>query len=420
MSNVFQPQNSSIMRISIKNIPFYLLCLTIPFENTALSFIGGVFTAPLPIIFIPLFLVYILLNVRNLQPEAFLLLKVFSFFVVYSLMMVFFYIGKYDVGFLTDRGIRLILMEIPSIVIFIIITMQNQRALDRGVFIIFSVVIITFLLNLIIPELFNNKSIIQGTAALSPDRMRGLTFEASMFGFQFVLAALLFVSAIKSNTLISYFLIIMACIAITSKGTIIGLILSIAIGIAFFSKTSLPIKIITGGLLGVISFLILNILLSGDFATDLDKYSSVATRSSVILTSIFSLFPNPFGSGFFGYLPAFYENGIQVFNYMTSLFPSLNYNELLGLLIIGTTDGVSTKSFFFDWLIYGGILFLYLYIRFVSFIIKKQLVNHHKNEFVIFVFLIIASTFYIPIGLHYIAAFALGYIYSKIKNSNNI
>ena len=52
--------------MNIKRIVFYLLCVLLPFENTALASIGGVFTAPLGIILVPVMLLLILTDIRKL------------------------------------------------------------------------------------------------------------------------------------------------------------------------------------------------------------------------------------------------------------------------------------------------------------------------------------------------------------------
>ncbi|WP_321325725.1 hypothetical protein [Thiomicrorhabdus sp.] len=417
MPNVFQPQNSSIMRISIKNIPFYLLCLTIPFENTSLASIGGVFTAPLSFLLVPFFLTYIIYKAKSLNKSSFFIIKYIFFMIIYSLAVLFFYIDEYDMYFLVDRGIRFLLLTIPLITVFIIGSMQTEEVMKKGIYITFSVVMLSFFINLLVPDLINNTSFIQYSSALSVDRMRGFTLEASNFGFQFVLIFLMFLAAKKLNNLIFIPIIILTCLLITSKGSIIGFMVAIGITFAFFSKTHPAFKIILAFIFSILIFYFLQLTLEDTITRDIEKYNSIATRSTVILTSLITLVTNPFGAGFFGYLPSIYENGHTAMDIMNSLFPGdLNFSEFTQYLIVGQTDGVSTKSFFFDWLIYGGLVFLYFYIKFVFRLLKVFIITNSKLEFTVLIFLMLSTMFFISIETRYIAALALSFLYLRYNS----
>lgn len=414
------------MNFQLRNIPFYLLCFMIPFENTALASIGGVFTAPLAILLIPFFLIYIVFSINKLSGSSYFIIKYLFLFTAYSLAMLYFYSDKYDLYFLTDRGFRFLLLAIPPIAIFIIVTMQTKEVMKKGIFIIFSIVVTSFIINLVAPNIVNSPSFIQNTPALSIDRMRGFTLEASTFGFQFVLISLMFLAIAKFKPIFFFPLIVIACLLITSKGTIIVFLIAIGTTYVIFSPLHPGLKIFLSTLMGIAIFLILELFLQDAFMRDIEKYNSIATRSTVILTSLTTMISTPLGSGFFGFLPSVYENGHIAVNIMDSLFPSmLNFSEFTTYLVVGATDGISTKSFFFDWLIFGGLPFLYFYVKYISRLFKSFYIDKNRIEVSTLLFLVLSTMFFIPIEAHYIAPFALGFLYNQYKenildeNSNN-
>ncbi len=408
----------------MRNFLFYLLCAFIPFENTALAMLGGVFTAPLGIVLMPFIIMSIVMNTKLISALDIKILKSFFIFSLYSLSVLVIFYDDYDMIFLFDRGIRFMLLIIPHIAIFIYSTRQTNDTLIKGVFIMFCIILLSFILNLTIPNVVNNTSIVQHTSAFSPDRLRGFTLEASTFGFQFVLVILMMLS-IKKNisiikdvpTILIYGLIVICCIAITSRGTLICFLLTAFLTYVVLSKSSFVIKAIGGSILAVIAYVIFDAFLLNSFISDIEKYNSIATRSSVLLTSVISLLTNPFGYGFFGFLPAMYENGLVAIDVMDAAFPSLfNFNEFALYLRKGETLGVSTKSFFFDWLIFAGLPFLWLYLKSLRYFTKQFIKEHSEADFSVFVFLIVCTMFFIPIEVRYIASFCLAFLYCKTKS----
>lgn len=90
-------------------------------------------------------------------------------------------------------------------------------------------------------------------------------------------------------------------------------------------------------------------------------YTSITfgTRFTSLVNSlkVFSL--NPFGTGFSGMITSYVENLHNTLN--GDLVSELNLSEIRGYL---TTDkNLSTKSFFFDNLIFGGIFFLFFFYK---------------------------------------------------------
>lgn len=141
-----------------------------------------------------------------------------------------------------------------------------------------------------------------------------------------------------------------------------------------------------GGFLGFVlrEIILEQITTSGTFGT---RFSSIITSLSV-----FVLCPIGVGwSGFVTYYP-------QVLEYIleSSLVDQFNLQEIRGYL--STTKALSTKSAFFDELIYGGVFFL---IFFYQFYIKRYL-TLSKIKDLDFYFLRIPVAFAIMAGIVYI------------------
>lgn len=393
---------------------FYLFCLLIPFENTALSGIGGVFTASLGVVLIPFFLLFLLLNIKHVRRYE---LKVgfgFFLFYLYSFIMLFFYIGDYQNSFLIDRGVRFSLIVLAPIIVFLVCIRQTEEVLSRGAILIFMVVCFSYILNLVNRDLVNTTSFFQSTPALSPHRMRGFTLEASHFGFQLVVSSLLFLSVVLRNKVLPIFLLIVATYFVTSKGTLLSLMIVVPLAFLIVARVRLDMKLYV-----LLSMLIFVAIFSSDsiysmFETDIEKYNSVATRAAVLTAAILSVVFNPFGAGFFGFLPSIYENGNLAITILDNAFPSmLNFTEFSLYLVVGSVEGVSTKSFFFNWLIYGGLLFLYFYMKLIIPICRNIIAKRNYYDISLFLFLLITTSTFITIESRYIAPFALAFLYKR-------
>ena len=190
--------------MNIKRIVFYLLCVLLPFENTALASIGGVFTAPLGIILVPVMLLLILADIRKLPAFDLNVIKFFFLTLGISFVSLLFFL-EFDTGFLIDRGSRFVLIVIPTFTVFLFTMRQSMQTLVTGGFILSCMIFLIYLVNLLAPSVVNTPSFLQHNAAFSPHRMRGFTLEASTFAFQFVLACLLFchIKKIMSVALLS-------------------------------------------------------------------------------------------------------------------------------------------------------------------------------------------------------------------------
>ncbi|MBA5763776.1 hypothetical protein H2O73_15535 [Vibrio sp. 404] len=390
---------------------FLLFCFMIPFENTALASIGGVFTAPLGITLIPLLALQVVLSYQRLSKVEIGAIKLLFGFFVYSFAVLALFYGDYNKVFLLDRGLRFILLFIPLIVVFLTVMRHDEKLVYQGVMVMASVIIMSFVLNLVARGFINSPSFLHQNYALSPHRMRGFTLEASTFGFQYVLVLLMVAAIYRIHLLLLAPLIVVSIILITSKGTLISFFITLLITFVVFSRINLFHKMLASIILIGFSTAFLYVFLGDSIINDVERYSSIATRGTAVMTAIMSLLHNPLGGGFFGYLPSMYEYGVVAMEFMDSLAPRLfNFAEFAGYLVVGETKSVSTKSFFFDWTIFGGVFFVYFYFKFVGRLFGFFIRNRMPYDFAILLFLSLATTFFMSIEVRYIAPFALGFL----------
>lgn len=398
----------------MQKVVFLLFCILVPFENTALAAIGGVFTAPLGIILIPLLSLQVALSYRTLSKTEFNTIKLLFGFFVYSFILLVVFYSDYNKMFLFDRGLRFLILIIPSVVVFLTVVRQDEKLLYQGVLAIAGVVIFAFMLNLAARGFINGSSFFHYNYALSPHRMRGFTLEASTFGFQFALVLLMVAAIYRINLFVITPIVAAAIILITSKGTLICFLLTIFITFVVFSRIN-PFHKMLASIILLFAISVFVVTFLGDsIINDIERYTSVATRGTAVMTAIMSLIHNPLGGGFFGYLPSMYEYGLIALNFVDGLAPRLlNFSEFSQYLVVGETKSVSTKSFFFDWVIFGGVFFVYIYVKYIGRLFAFFVQNRMQYDFAILLFLVLATAFFMSIEVRYIAPFALGFVYVR-------
>ncbi|MGF1908725.1 hypothetical protein L4C38_04670 [Vibrio kasasachensis] len=390
---------------------FLLFCFMIPFENTALASIGGVFTAPLGITLIPLIALQIVFSYKQLSKIEFGTIKLLFGFFAYSFVLLALFYSDYNKVFLLDRGLRFALLFIPLVIVFLTVMRHDEKLVYQGVMIMATVIVMSFALNLVARGFINSPSFIHHNFAMSPHRMRGFTLEASTFGFQYVLILLMVAAIYRINLLLLAPLIVASVVLITSKGTLISFFITLLVTFVIFNRINLFHKLLASVILVGFSTIFLYLFLGDSIINDVERYSSIATRGTAVMTAIMSLIHNPIGGGFFGYLPSMYEYGAVAMEFMDGLAPRLfNFTEFAAYLVVGETKSVSTKSFFFDWTIFGGVFFVYFYCKYVGRLLMFFIKNRMPYDFAILMFLSLATTFFMSIEVRYIAPFALGFL----------
>ncbi|WP_107851131.1 hypothetical protein [Oceanimonas marisflavi] len=390
---------------------FYIICIFIVFENTSLSRYGGVFTAPLAITLLPLVVLLWIIKIKRITALEKRLLLFFFLSFLMSLFFIFVYYNHEAFGFLVDRGWRFFILASASLVFLLYFLLFDYNTLWNGVLLSSVVIVFVLFLNLVAPDFFNSTSFIQGTQALSPHRMRGATLEASTFGFQVGVAGIVLSRYFAVPKLLMFSLLSFLILLTTSKGGLITFSLAFFISLLSSNVINRRCKALLVSLsIFVIPFIFITFVLPA-LQSDIDKYSSVATRMTMIFMSIYTLFTAPLGVGYFGYLPSIYMNGESVVGFIDSLYPGVfNFSEVKSYFIFGAVKGVSTKSFVFDWMMYFGVPFCFLFCRVLLWYVRRL----KKGDFhflCLFWFVVLSITFYLPIDQRFIVPLVFAMLY---------
>lgn len=272
--------------------------------------------------------------------------------------------------------------------------------------------ILSLIINVINPVFISESSFIHHNSIESIDRFRGFTPEASTFGFQIVICALLGGVAIKRLNV--FFLIVAFVLAVlsTSKGAAITLLISLFIvSLSYQSRIK---ALLLASIFSVTSYFIFIYFIFPNIYIDVQKFTSIATRSTMIFTSISSLLHYPFGVGFCGYLPVVYEQGPDAIKFISAMMPvKLNYSEVSQYFFVGNFESVGTKSFVFDMVIYFGLMFIIPFLLLTWKVYKTFIKFNEYLYAILFVFFVFSLTFYISSFSCYLIPFLFALFFLK-------
>jgi len=205
--------------------------------------------------------------------------------------------------------------------------------------------------------------------------------------------------------------IIYGCILLGSKGGLLTLLFLGILGLKYIRWQSKILFVSIGIIAIVISFShIINYMINVGY--NLEKYSSLTTRLTMILAAIISLFHNPIGSGFGSYLIFFDSNIIEAKKVVEMI---LNYFGIIPIFYEVNTYLYSAKNYatksmlfnlimFFGW--FGLIIFVYLHYK----IYKK--IGRNTALRLLFLFLLIEHIFFVDSLYLYNFWFAFAFIYN--------
>jgi len=82
--------------------------------------------------------------------------------------------------------------------------------------------------------------------------------------------------------------------------------------------------------------------------------------------------------------------------------------------VVGQVKGVGTKTFLMDWLIIGGMVFLYFYVKAIRYFVNELNKKKDFYLYVMFLFVVVSTSFYIPADGHYIAPLVVAYLMKNL------
>lgn len=380
-----------------------------------------------PIIFLtPLFLVYELLNLKNnkiriskYQSYLILYLSLLCFLSVIYVVIV--YVKYGTLLFLEEniivKSIKYAIYPITCLLFYRFIY-TFLRSDDKNLKRLFKAIYINQLLLIIILllELPTRKTGISPISFFHPEeykywRIRLLTMESSWSGSVALIFSLtpIFLANylnIKRKILIqitSLTLLLLYIAFNSSKGFIISILIVIAFVIIDYmiKKGIKPIYFILGGIALIIPLLNLTSVIHY-ISDNLNSSQSFGTRFASYFTSIRTFITNPFGVGFSGFLPFYTKNLSAVVDWFSQY--NFNLEEIKGYL--KTSKSLSTKTYFFDQLIFGGVGFLlFFYLFFIKRIqwIRNRMLKEFSftQSYIIILFIIFIGFTYITFHIKY-------------------
>lgn len=146
------------------------------------------------------------------------------------------------------------------------------------------------------------------------------------------------------------------------------------------------------------------------------SFTSSATRVTLVTSSLSVATQHPLGVGFTGYLPALVGTIPGSVKRIQQLSPlPLNFDEVRGYTTARTDQNISTKSFFFDGLIYFGFPFALVYFYTSSWLLWKLLLRREWTLFIGTAALLLGLIIFSGgLGL-YTISFALGWARMTVK-----
>ena len=264
-------------------------------------------------------------------------------------------------------------------------------------------------------------------------RVRLLTMEESWVGS--VLTIISFITVYLSIYLnksrkvklivysMSIFFILYYTIQSESKGyMLIFLIATLPLMIKYFYENKKMRKFLIAG--GIVIFVVgVYVFFSLEHFINSQFHSSVTfgTRFSSYLAAIKNFFNHPFGVGWGPYLHYYINSLNEVIK--SSTMSSFNLIEVKKYL--ETSNSLSTKTYFFDNLIYGGISFLlFFYYFFIKryFFFSKQSYSSLSFIKIPLLYIVLSSLLYVTFAIKYEVWFFLAFLdvlESKIKIGSN-
>ncbi|MBE5215361.1 hypothetical protein IG605_012950 [Pectobacterium quasiaquaticum] len=384
-----------------------LIIILLPFEDsflrgTAIGYAG----ASLSIIPTLLLFLYRLIFFKIEKK-----LLVYSFYGVFISVFYFFLNQSYDSDVTVVQGIKYFILYFYFVYLYLYFK-NTKINYSNAIKIMFFITLLSVLLSFIFKDFLDGASVLHFEPSRN-FRPRGFSLESSTYGFLCITAMFMFALVMGIRLWTLFFLGVVICFLIMSKGTI--LVFSVAVIASYVICSGKNFFNLILSLLGVIiCYFAFYFLLDQGFSSDLESYTSSSTRFVMVLVGLFSLLYNPFGNGMTGFLPTIYEHGPTIVSFLKeSGFSWLNFSEVSEYFVVGNTKNIGTKSFFFDSIIFFGFPFVVIFLKNI---ISNMKYSYKENDYValaMIIFISLALVFYISGVGSYIAAVAFGIVSNK-------
>ncbi|QRF89064.1 hypothetical protein CLH39_01920 [Alcaligenes faecalis] len=163
------------------------------------------------------------------------------------------------------------------------------------------------------------------------------------------------------------------------------------------------------------AFYIFYPIIHAGFTADIERFTSTATRSSSLVSVFMILATHPLGVGFFSYSDLLVQIIPSTTEFMMQRFPLLNYEEFYGYFLWSENSHISTKSLFFDFLVFAGLPFIALIFYYAKTIFSLLWISK-KFHYLPCLLFVLMSLFIWNTGISfYICFLALSQIYGYLQ-----
>lgn len=403
--------NLRVKRDPIEYLLIFFIIILLPFENSFLqeSFLG-IYGASLSVI--PVVLLFIFKLINNKIQKEFFYFFLYSIFIFIFSALVFYLLGYNESIVLFQPLKNLILYTTWFYIFFYFKNYKCVEDLKTPIRILFYLIVFLSVISVFFTDFLNGLKLLNYQEDRN-QRPRGFSLEASTFGFLLICIFLLYSWIKKKNLLVYISILSLILIGIGTKGGLSLLLISFFIcSLVLFKRNIL--KNIMYIILFFIIYLLVFDLLKNQFISDLENYTSIATRSTLFLLGWLSVVYSPVGMGFSGYYPYFYNNIDNIISIIRGTLQfNLNFYELESYSKIGNFENIGTKSFILDCIITYGIPFIIISFLYIKDIIKFSVINDQYYRLFFLIFLLLALMFYNSSFGMYIGAFSMGLLFNK-------
>lgn len=430
------------MKIKIKTLLFFVVLLLALYQDFPLvNIFGEIARSPLIFLTLPM-LIYILMHQKLILSKY---TRYFMYYILYALIisLIFIPIVYYLNGsFLIIKeniilkAIKLFVYPLSILIFYQFVYMlfsSGKNSFDYFFNALFTLQIL-LAVYLFFEVIFLKKETIFASFLHSDNlkyyRVRLLTLEESWIGT--VLTIFIFIPIFLANYLkkpkklkqkiyaLSTFIFLYYTFFSESKGYLLLIVISVLpMAIQYmYSHNKLKKVLFVGSPIILIIAVFVIVILQKNIDDQLHTSITFGTRLTSYLASLKVFITHPFGVGWSGFIYYYPEAIRDIIN--TSWVSTLNLQEIKGYLT--TTKALSTKTDFFDNLMYGGIGFI---VFFYNFFIKRYFFFskfRDTNFFFIkapLLFCILAGLIYITFYIKYDVWFLMAFLDALQSQINN-
>jgi len=416
--------------MKLKWLFFFLVLLCAVYQDFPLvNYFGEIAKSPI-VFFIPVLVAYIFLKRKMLISEY---SKAYVIYLLYllgiSIIYTSYLILKNKSLYVFDenlivKNIKMILYPICSFIFyqFVYNFLKRNNGLKQLLKIVLGIQILLIVILIFEAQVYKTREIFLPFLHSNPEkywRIRLLTFESSWSGSVVVIFSFLpiflseYINIDKFKKIWIYstsvFFFFYYTIHSESKGYLFLVLISLLPMLLnyMYKNKKLRYVLIAGLVPLIITFVLVYTSLKEEILVQLNTSITFGTRFTGYLASLKTFLYNPFGIGLASYIEIYTNSIHDIVN--TQFMSNYNLGEVKQYL--SSPKFLSSKTYFFDHLVFGGIPFLlFFYLFFIKRLQKLKKIRNTYLLRIILVYVILASIFYLTFHIKYEIWFFLAFI----------